>query len=85
MEPQYNEPLYNKVLDIAPDYLYPSKSQMTCMEKNLNVRNIIFYRCLGLHNIEVPLYLFSKILLNYVDVHTRKTFDSEPKFFSVTF
>ena len=55
------------------------------MEKNLNVRNIIFYRCLGLHNIEVPLYLFSKILFDYVDVRKGLTFDSEPKFFSVTF
>ena len=85
VEPRYNEPLYNKVLGIAPDYLYPSKSKITCMEKNLNVRNIIFCQFLPLHNIEVPLYLFSKIVFNYVDLHKGLTFDSEPKFFCVTF
>ena len=47
VEPRYNEPLYNKVLGIAPDYLYPSKSKRTCMEKNLNVSNIIFFQSLG--------------------------------------
>ena len=55
------------------------------MEKNLNVRNIIFCQFLPLHNIEVPLYLFSKIVFNYVDLHKGLTFDSEPKFFCVTF
>lgn len=44
---RYSEPLYNKVLGIAPDYLYPSKSKMTSMEKNLIVRNIIFFQSLA--------------------------------------
>ena len=54
------------------------------MEENLNVRNIVFASPSALRYIEVPLYLFSKILFNYVDVRKGLTFYSEPKFFSVT-
>ena len=28
VEPQYNEPLYNDVLDITEDFLYPSNSKI---------------------------------------------------------
>ena len=36
MEPRYNEPLYNEVLDIANDFLYPSII-VKYMEKNLDI------------------------------------------------
>ena len=35
MEPRYNEPLYNEVLDIANDFLYSSNSKM--YEKNFDI------------------------------------------------
>ena len=35
MEPQYNDPLYNEVLGITNDVLYPSNSKI--YKKNLNI------------------------------------------------
>ena len=55
------------------------------MEKNLNVRNIIFCQSLAPSLYQSSAVSFSKILFDYVDLCKGLTFDSEPKFFSVTF
>ena len=36
VEPRYNEPLYNDVLDITNDYLYPNNSEMYGKEPRYN-------------------------------------------------
>ena len=40
VEPQYNEPVYNEVLGITNDFLYPSNSKIIIMKKNLDIRKV---------------------------------------------
>ena len=58
-EPRYNEPLYNDVLDITNDFLYPSNSKIYEKEPRYNETSLErtnFGSPLALRYIEVPLY-----------------------------
>ena len=50
MEPPYNEPLYNAVLGITNDFLYPSGNKTdekgTSIKRNLFVVNKLRFHCI---------------------------------------
>ena len=47
VEPRYNEPLYNEVLGITDNFLYPSNSKMYEKEPRYNVIGNKFCQSLG--------------------------------------
>ena len=59
MEPRYNEPLYNEVLRMTNDFLYPSNSKIDEKEPRYNetsLKRTNFASPLVLRHVEVPLY-----------------------------
>ena len=53
MEPRFNEPLYDEVLDITNDFLYPINSKIV-MKKNLDITKPRYGE--QILSVEVPLY-----------------------------
>ena len=59
VEPRYNEPLYNEVLRLTNDFLYPSNSKIDEKEPRYNETSLYrtnFASPLALRYVEVPLY-----------------------------
>ena len=59
VEPRYNEPLYNEVLRVTNDFLYPSNSKIDEKEPLYNETSLYrttFASPLALRYVEVPLY-----------------------------
>ena len=60
LEAQYDKPLYNKILGITNNFLYPSNSKIygkePCLQQNLITENRNFTSPLALGYIKVPLY-----------------------------
>ena len=66
VEPRFTEPLYNEVLGITNDFLYPSNSKI--YERGPRCNETLLWRSyfaspLALRYFEVPLYIFDPALI----------------------